>query len=107
MSTTTVIKANGYRDIREEDLLTQLLELVNTIDIDELSMKEKLTKDLDRYQNFMNGVLNTKDNLPTPQVDMRSYAKYVLREGSRDEKHEVLSCLKSKLQLKDQKIQLL
>jgi DNA invertase Pin-like site-specific DNA recombinase len=93
--------------IREEDLLAQLLALINTINIDELRMKEKLTKDLARYQNFMNGVLNTKDNLPTPQVDMRSYAKYVLREGSRDEKHEVLSCLKSKLQLKDQQIYLL
>ena len=69
-------------------------------------MKEKLAKDLDRYQSFMNGVFSTKDNLPAPQVDMHSYAKYVLREGSRDEKHEILACLKSKLQLTDQEISL-
>ncbi len=92
--------------IREEQMLEQLLNIIDIIDIDELCVKKKLAKDLARYQKFMSGVFTEGGNLPAPQVDMRSYAKYVLREGTRDEKHEILSCLKSQLQLKDQKISL-
>jgi len=37
-------------------------------------------------------------------VDIRNYAKYLLKEGTLVEKREILSFLKSKLILKDRKI---
>ena len=39
-------------------------------------------------------------------VDVRNYTKYLLKEGTLIEKRELLSCLKSKLMLKDKKISL-
>jgi len=37
-------------------------------------------------------------------IDARNYAKYILKEGSIFEKRELLSCLKSKLVLKNKKV---
>ena len=91
--------------IREEALLEQLLQLMDDIDIDEMCIHEKLAKELERYQKFAAGVLNMSAvTTSAPTVDIRSYAKYVLKEGSRDEKRDVLSCLKTHLVLQDQKI---
>jgi len=40
-------------------------------------------------------------------IDIRNYAKYVLREGKDVEKRELLGCLKSKIELKNKIITLL
>jgi site-specific DNA recombinase len=91
--------------IREEKLLIQLLNLMDSINIDEMCVHEKLAKELERYQKFAVSVLQmgaTPINAPT--VDIRSYAKYVLKEGSRDEKRDVLSCIRTQLILSDQKV---
>ncbi len=39
-----------------------------------------------------------------PKVDIKTYAKYILQQGKMEEKRELLSCLKSKLVLKDGKV---
>ena len=39
-------------------------------------------------------------------LDIRNYAKYVLKEGSILEKREVLACLENKLVMRDKKIML-
>lgn len=90
--------------IREEDLLMQLLYLMDEIDIDELCVQEKMAKEVERYKRFAEGVL--MQNAIMPRIDIRSYAKYVLKDGTRDEKRELLSCLKTKLGLHKQRIYL-
>ncbi len=48
-----------------------------------------------------------QSRMPTielPQVDTKAYAKHILKDGSRDEKRELLSCLKTKLMIKDKKV---
>jgi hypothetical protein len=47
---------------------------------------------------------NDKDKNKNTDIDIRNYAKYLLREGTLLEKRELLSFLKSKLVLKDKKI---
>lgn len=42
----------------------------------------------------------------TGDVDIRNYAKYLLNEGTISEKRELLSCLKSRVILKDRKVSL-
>ncbi|MBU1164637.1 hypothetical protein KKA15_03685 [Patescibacteria group bacterium] len=41
-----------------------------------------------------------------PKVDIKEYAKYLLTEGTKDEKREILTCLKTELHLKNQKVYL-
>ena len=40
------------------------------------------------------------------EANIRKYAKYILKEGNIYEKRELLSCLKSKLVLKNKKLEL-
>lgn len=41
------------------------------------------------------------------EIDIRSYAKYILLEGTKQEKRDLLECLKSKIYLKDKTIYLI
>ncbi|MDO8512413.1 MAG: recombinase family protein [bacterium] len=92
--------------IREEELLNQLLSLIDNINVDEICVQEKLSRELARYQKFAEGVLHISNNPASPKVDIRSYAKYVLKEGTREEKREVLSCLRTQLVLHNQTLSL-
>jgi hypothetical protein len=40
------------------------------------------------------------------EVNLREYAKYILKEGSTSEKRELMSCLKSRLVLAEKKLTL-
>ena len=39
-------------------------------------------------------------------IDIRNYAKYVLREGKTEEKRETLGCVRNKIMLMDRKVKL-
>ena len=94
--------------IREEELLKQLLEIIDKIDVDEIKLETKMEREIMRYRKFYYGVLNQVGKIEKRpiDVDIRNYAKYVLIEGSRDEKREILNCLRSKLELKDKTLYL-
>ncbi len=91
--------------IREEDLIEQLLQLIDKLDINQLGAKKRLQDEIARYELFTEGVLGKEvSQTEKTKVDIREYAKYVLKNGTREEKRELLSCLKAKLYLKDQRI---
>lgn len=92
--------------IREELLIEQLFKVIDKISLNKITTQEKLIKEMERYNRFNLNVLKQNPDKKTkiPKVDIRNYAKYVLAEGSRDEKRELLSCLKTKLYLKDREI---
>lgn len=98
---------SGY--ITEDDLLNQILNLIDTLTLDELGMKEKVEKELDRYHKFRMGVLGLDDTEQKKQksVEMKNYAKYVLRDGEVSEKRDLLVSLKSRLILNNKIILIL
>ena len=81
--------------IREEDLLDQLLTIIDDISINKIGAREKLQCEIKRYQNLTYRILgqNKPDDVLLPKVDLKSYAKHVLIEGTIHEKREILSCL--------------
>jgi len=89
----------GY--INEKDLIKQFENLINKIDIDEISIKEKIKKEVSRFKKFQQIVLGVKEKTVIEDIDIRNYAKYLLKEGSIEEKHELLGNLKSKITYKD------
>jgi len=95
----------GY--IREEELINQFSQLLDKISLDELGMREKIEKEIERYQKFQAEVLRKKWKIEKPkEVDIRNYAKYILKAGSIVEKRELLACFKSKLLLKNKVVYL-
>ncbi len=94
--------------IREEELIFELLKIINQVDINELGMRVKLEAEVERFNKFQNMILQDENpkRKVKPAVDMRVYAKYVLKEGSALEKRELLANLRSKIILKDKKLTL-
>ncbi len=92
--------------INETLLIEELSKLLDTIDLDEIGMREKIEEEIVRYNKFRMGVLGAKKKDRIAAIDIRTYAKYLLKDGTITEKRELLSCLKSGLVLKDRSIAL-
>jgi hypothetical protein len=45
------------------------------------------------------------DNKPI-EADIKNYAKHVLKNGTREEKRELLGCLRGRVEIKDKEISL-
>lgn len=95
----------GY--IEEKVLITQLLELIDKIDLDKSGIKKKLEAEIERHKKFHSGIMGKPDTeYSAKDADVRNYAKYLLSEGSLFEKRDLIQCLKSKLTIKDKIIEL-
>jgi DNA invertase Pin-like site-specific DNA recombinase len=90
--------------MNETELIKELIELMDKVDIDEIGIKTRIEDEIRRFNKFRSGVLGHKQDKSSPEVDVRNYTKYLLREGTLIEKRELLGCLQSKLSLKDKKI---
>jgi hypothetical protein len=70
-------------------------------------MKERIKAEIERLKKFQSGLLGQKEsNVKVSDIDIRNYAKYILREGKDIEKRELLGCLRDKIQLKNKQISL-
>lgn len=95
----------GY--IREDELINQMLNIIDTMKLDKTGIKEKVEQEVERYHRFRTGVLGIKDEeRNNKEISIRNYAKYILKEGSAYEKRDLLSCLRSKLTLKNKQLTL-
>ncbi len=96
----------GY--IREEDLIEQLADVLDTISLDEIGMKDRIKTEIESHNEFQESVLGreVKEKVKIKEVDIRNYAKHILRKRPLYEKRELLSHLRSKLILAKKKIQL-
>jgi hypothetical protein len=90
----------GY--IEERVLIFQLLEIIDKIDLDRSGIKKKLEAEIERHKKFHSGIMGkAEETYHAKDADIRNYAKYILTEGSIFEKRDLLTCLKSKLTLRD------
>jgi site-specific DNA recombinase len=89
----------GY--IEEKELIKQFEILVENIDINQISIKEKLKNEVARLKKFQKILLGTHDTIKVEDVDIRNYTRFILREGQNQEKRELISCLESKINLKN------
>jgi len=92
--------------LREEELINQLLEIVDRIDINQVGMKSKLEKEIEKYSNFRNRVLGMTDEekIKQSRLDLRGYMKYILEKGSLEEKRELMQSFTSKLILINKRV---
>ena len=96
---------SGY--INEDELVEQLAGLMDQIDLDNIRMKEQIKTEIERHKKFQSGILGIKETkVEVADVDIRNYAKYILRDGQTHEKRELLLCMRSKLTMANKKLNL-
>lgn len=94
----------GY--INETDLISKLQNLIDNLEIQKLPMREKIREEIKRYESFQQMLLGTKNTIVIKDINIRTYAKFILQDGSIEEKRKLLSCLNGKLFLKNKIISL-
>jgi len=96
--------------IREEDLLDQLYKIIDKVDIDELAAVERIKQEIERLTKMIASlgghVATAKVAEIMPDIDVYACAKYILKDGTKEEKRELLSHLKTKMTLRDGKIEI-
>ena len=94
----------GYTE--EKELLKQFENLIEEININEIEIKEKIKSKIEEIKKFNSMILGNKEKMVVADIDIRNYAKYILREGKDIEKRELLGCFKSQILLSNKKISL-
>ncbi len=89
----------GYA--KEDDLINQLVKIVDKLTIDEIGLRKQFEEEIERYNQFQRTVLlmqgKPDEAKERENFDIRTYAKYVLKNGKIDEKRELLAGLKNRL----------
>ncbi len=93
----------GY--IREDGIIQQLINLIDQLDIDDKFIKQKFKEEYERTKRFQNEFLGVKKTTPiNNEFNPRLYMTHVLSKGSLTEKREFLSCVKSKIKMKEKQL---
>jgi DNA invertase Pin-like site-specific DNA recombinase len=93
--------------IQEQDLIEELLKIIDKVSVNEIGIQVKMEEEIKRFNVFQRSVLNTKDKIELPkEIMVKNYLKYILKEGSKTEKREVLGNLKSRISYKDKELAL-
>lgn len=90
--------------IREEELIEQLIELLDDLNLNASAVKRKIDDEFERFSKFATDVLGISDKQKTQKINQRTYVEYLLKNGTMEEKRELMGCLKEKIQLKNGKI---
>lgn len=84
--------------LREEELVDQFTKLMDKIDLNETGVKHRFEDELKRYNKFSRRVLGMQGKTGGHQdIDLRTYAKYILHEGTNEEKRELMGCFKTRI----------
>lgn len=93
----------GY--INETELIEQFIQLIDKIDLDETSIKQKLKSEVERIKRFNKSILgNTHQRIEIEDIDIKNYAKYTLKDGSLIEQRSILECITNKILLNNKNI---
>lgn len=85
--------------VEEKELIKQFEELINQVDIDEISINKKIKEKVEDVKGFQRYVMGIKEKIEIKDIDIRNYAKYMLKEGQDIEKREILGCFNSRILL--------
>lgn len=86
--------------LREEELIEQLIKLFDQIEINDFGIQVKFEEELKRFNKFQKGVLGiTNSQIDYKEIDMKTYAIYTLKNGTKEEKRELMGCFKSKIKI--------
>ena len=93
--------------IREDSLIQQLRNLIDKLTLDDLGVRGQFEKEVERIHRFNCEVAGSPSGYESQEqrdIDIKKYVKYLLSEGSIEEKRRVMLSLRSKLILNDKQV---
>jgi DNA invertase Pin-like site-specific DNA recombinase len=92
--------------VKEVLLIEEMLPIIDKMSLDKSELKHKLQEEVARYALFQTGVLGVDLSQSTKQknINIKTFAKHMLKHGTLLQQREILSCIKSKILLKDKKL---
>jgi hypothetical protein len=80
---------------------------MDKIDLNRTGVQIKFEEELKRFNKFHRGVLGISGKKEKHKdIELKTYTKYLLKEGSNEEKRELMGCLKSQVVIKDKTVTL-
>ena len=96
--------------IREEELLNQLYKIIDKVNINELAAVERIRQEIERLTKMISSLgghlATAKVAEIMPDIDVYACAKYILKEGTKEEKRDLLQHINSQMSLRDSTITL-
>lgn len=94
--------------VREEELFNQLYKIIDKVSIDQLAAVDRIKQEIDRLKKMISSlgghVATEKIAELMPTIDVYACARYVLKEGTADEKRDLLCHIQNTLTIQDGKI---
>lgn len=89
--------------VKESILIDEMLPIIDKMSMDKSELKQKLQEEVARYTLFQTGVLgvNLEKAKKRKDISIKTFAKHMLKHGTMLQKREILSCIKSRILLKD------
>ncbi len=93
--------------LREEELVNQLEKLIDQIELNSIGIQHKFEEEIKRINKLQKRVLGIAQSPANyEEIDLKAYVKYILRDGTNEEKRELMSYFKSKIQVKEGRIRI-
>ena len=90
--------------LNETDLVDALIKMFDSLSLNKVKLNTKLDDEIQKFKKLQAMFLGKKRTEKIESIDLRDYAKFVLREGAILEQRSVLGCVSSELVLKNGQI---
>jgi hypothetical protein len=92
--------------INETDLIKQFGKMIDGMKVNELKVQEKIKDEILRFKKFQKSLLNQSIDIRLEDIDVKNYVKFVLKDGSVEEKRDILENITGKIVFNNKKITL-
>jgi len=101
----TLDKGCGRHYMTEEELAKKLLVFIEDLDISKISISQGLKASFAEYRKIVSQVLTQQNiDIKSEDIDIKSYASYIFKEGSSREKGEFVRGLGIPLYLNNKNV---
>lgn len=92
--------------IREEKVIEQLTGLLKDISIETVEAKPLLKPELDKFMVLRSTLQNFEPNDEKTElkIDLSGFIRYILQDGTKEQKRELISCLNTTIYLENREL---
>jgi len=92
------------KPINEKDLIPQLIKMMDGVNIDKFLLRKEYKYEIDKYRKYSTKLSSKYQKEAKEHIDVRSHMKYVVANGSPEERQRLLKNLGTKVFLKNKYI---